>query len=56
MLSRVLGRGKTSGRIDDNEATFRKRFQRFTEDSIPVLDYFRGKGKMIEVREPFSLS
>lgn len=36
MQERVLGRGKTSGRLDDNEETFEKRMRTFREETLPV--------------------
>jgi len=49
LLSRLLERGKTSGRADDNEASIRKRFRTFIETSMPVIDYYRSKDKVLEV-------
>eukprot|EP00164_Ancoracysta_twista_P004977 GFYU01006769.1.p1 GENE.GFYU01006769.1~~GFYU01006769.1.p1 ORF type:complete len:438 (+),score=151.02 GFYU01006769.1:121-1434(+) len=49
MQERLLERGKTSGRSDDNMESIQKRFVTFKETSMPVIDYFRKKGKVIEV-------
>ena len=49
MRERLLNRGKTSGRVDDNEASIKKRFKTFVETSMPVVDYYRKKGKVVEV-------
>ncbi len=46
MEERLLKRGQTSGRSDDNEATIRKRFRTFVETSMPVVEYFEAKGKV----------
>ncbi len=40
MESRLLHRGKTSGRADDNADSIRKRFRTFVETSMPVVRYF----------------
>jgi adenylate kinase len=40
MEERLLGRGKTSGRSDDNADTIKKRFHTFTQSSMPVIEYF----------------
>lgn len=40
MESRLLNRGKTSGRADDNAESIRKRFRTFVETSMPVVNYF----------------
>lgn len=47
MEARLINRGKTSGRSDDNEESIRKRFKVFVETSMPVVDYFSGQGKVI---------
>ncbi|VUG17280.1 DEBR0S2_03004g1_1 [Brettanomyces bruxellensis] len=49
MLHRLLERGKTSGRSDDNMETIRKRFHVFEETSMPVVDYFEKQGKVLKV-------
>lgn len=50
MESRLLKRGETSGRSDDNAASIRKRFTTFVETSMPVVEHFREKEKVVEVR------
>jgi UMP-CMP kinase len=37
---RLLNRGLSSGRNDDNLITARKRFQTFRESTIPIINYF----------------
>ncbi|KNG83765.1 hypothetical protein ANOM_008229 [Aspergillus nomiae NRRL 13137] len=49
MLRRVLNRQKTSGRVDDNEVTFRKRLQTFYEETMPIINELRYKGRIIEI-------
>ncbi|KAH8676054.1 uridylate kinase [Xylariales sp. PMI_506] len=49
MERRLLDRGKTSGRSDDNADSIRKRFRTFVETSMPVVDYFETKGKVIKI-------
>lgn len=49
MESRLMERGKTSGRSDDNAESIRKRFRTFVETSMPVVDYFEKEGKVIKV-------
>ncbi|CAB4428846.1 unnamed protein product [Rhizophagus irregularis] len=46
MLKRLLKRGETSGRIDDNKETILKRFKTFLELSYPVVEHFRKSGKV----------
>ncbi|KAJ3185685.1 hypothetical protein HDU85_001039 [Gaertneriomyces sp. JEL0708] len=47
--ARLLERGKTSGRADDNMETIRKRFRTFEQESLPVVEYYKGCGKCVEV-------
>lgn len=49
MLERLLKRGETSGRDDDNIESIRKRFRTFEETSMPVVTDFENKGKVIRV-------
>ncbi|KAK9811876.1 hypothetical protein WJX72_011611 [[Myrmecia] bisecta] len=52
MKERLLERGKTSGRSDDNEETIVKRFKTFQESSMPVVDHFEGKVHKISAVPP----
>ncbi|GAA6006546.1 bifunctional uridylate/adenylate kinase [Rhodotorula paludigena] len=49
LLERLLERGKTSGRDDDNAASISKRFQTFINTSMPVVDYYRKQGKVVDI-------
>lgn len=49
MRERLLERGKTSGRSDDNEESIKKRFKTFVETSMPVVEMFRKEDRVIEV-------
>ncbi|CAD6977683.1 unnamed protein product, partial [Tilletia controversa] len=49
MLERLLDRGKTSGRADDNTESIKKRFHTFVETSMPVVEHYRKLGKVVEV-------
>lgn len=49
MLKRLLNRGKTSGRADDNIESIQKRFRTFIDTSMPVVKYFEDKDKVIKV-------
>ncbi|ABN67773.2 Uridylate kinase (UK) (Uridine monophosphate kinase) (UMP kinase) [Scheffersomyces stipitis CBS 6054] len=50
MLKRLLERGKTSGRTDDNIESITKRFRTFIETSMPVVNHFEEQGKVIKVQ------
>lgn len=53
MVQRLLKRGETSGRIDDNEETIRKRLDTFHKHSKPVVEYYSTKCKIIPAeRDP----
>ena len=45
MEKRLLKRGETSGRADDNAASIKKRFRTFVEVSKPVLELFQRDGR-----------
>lgn len=45
MESRLMERGKTSGRSDDNVETIRKRFHTYVESTRPIIDRFAGEGR-----------
>lgn len=49
MTKRLLHRGQTSGRVDDNEETIKKRLQTFHDQTVPVLDLYEKQGKVAEV-------
>jgi len=44
MEARLLKRGETSGRSDDNAETIRKRFRTFVEQSVPVVAKYEKRG------------
>lgn len=46
---RLLKRGETSGRSDDNIESIKKRFRTFIEASMPVIDMFEQEGKVVKV-------
>lgn len=49
MQRRLLKRGETSGRADDNAASIQKRFKTFVDTSMPVVDYYAGQGRVVRV-------
>lgn len=49
MLKRLLQRGETSGRTDDNIESIKKRFRTFEDTSMPVVDCLRKRGTVAEV-------
>lgn len=49
MEKRLLERGKTSGRADDNAESIRKRFRTFVETSMPVVDHYEAENRVVKV-------
>lgn len=50
IVTRLLERGKTSGRSDDqNEETIRNRINVFKTNTSPVFDYYAEQGKSVKV-------
>ncbi|CAE7584406.1 cmpk [Symbiodinium natans] len=49
MEARLLERGKTSGRADDNIESIRKRFLTFHQESRPVVEKFQADGRVIRI-------
>jgi UMP-CMP kinase len=49
LLKRLLHRGESSGREDDNEESIKKRFRTFEETSMPVVKYFEEGGRVEKV-------
>eukprot|EP01029_Cantina_marsupialis_P030038 TRINITY_DN791_c0_g2_i2.p1 TRINITY_DN791_c0_g2~~TRINITY_DN791_c0_g2_i2.p1 ORF type:complete len:793 (+),score=349.14 TRINITY_DN791_c0_g2_i2:187-2565(+) len=49
MRKRLLQRGETSGRADDNAAAIVKRFRTFVEQSLPVIDKYEEQDKVHKV-------
>ena len=47
MTARLLNRGKTSGRADDNEETIKKRLDTFHKHSKPVVEAYSSKCKTV---------
>ena len=48
-VRRLMNRGMTSGRSDDNEAVIRNRLKEYNQKTLPVLQFYRDKGIYVEV-------
>ncbi|KAK0483360.1 UMP-CMP kinase [Armillaria novae-zelandiae] len=55
MLERLIERGKTSGREDDNEESIKKRFRTYHETTMPVIEHYKKFGKVAEVDSSVSI-
>ncbi|KAG8141834.1 hypothetical protein E2320_006503 [Naja naja] len=49
MVKRLLKRGETSGRVDDNEETIKKRLETYYKATEPVIAYYEKKGVVRKV-------
>ncbi|KAK9392465.1 adenylate kinase isoenzyme 1 [Crotalus adamanteus] len=49
MVKRLLKRGETSGRVDDNEETIKKRLDTYYKATEPVIAYYEKKGIVCKV-------
>ena len=45
LIERLLNRGKTSGRSDDNLETIKKRLSIYHEVTMPVMDYYKASDR-----------
>lgn len=49
VVARLLKRAQIEGRADDNEATIRERMRVYDNQTAPLLSYYRGRGRLVEV-------
>ena len=49
----MLNRGKTSGRVDDNEETIKKRLNTFHQHSKPVIEHYKEKTVIVRFSKIF---
>jgi len=50
MKKRLLKRAETSGRVDDNEETIKKRLKTFHNLTQPVIDHYSTQSKVCKVK------
>lgn len=50
MVKRLLKRGETSGRTDDNEETIKKRLDLYYKATEPVITFYESRGIVRKVR------
>jgi len=55
LLERLLKRGETSGREDDNVESIKKRFHTYKETTMPVIDYYKKQNKVAEIDSTASI-
>jgi adenylate kinase len=49
LMDRVAGRFAESGRPDDNPDSFKVRLGAYNQQTAPLLPYYEGQGKLVEV-------
>uniref|UniRef100_A0A8B9PWU4 Adenylate kinase 1 n=1 Tax=Apteryx owenii TaxID=8824 RepID=A0A8B9PWU4_APTOW len=49
MVKRLLKRGETSGRVDDNEETIKKRLETYYKATEPVITFYKSRGIVRQV-------
>ena len=49
IMTRLINRGKTSGRADDNEHTIRHRLEVYHQQTEPVTTYYKRLGKYVKI-------
>ena len=49
LIKRIIARGKTSGRADDNEETAKKRLATYYSQTLPLKDFYIKQGKYARI-------
>ena len=49
LIKRIIARGKTSGRADDNEETAKKRLDTYYSQTMPLKDFYIKEGKYVKI-------
>jgi adenylate kinase family enzyme len=49
MEKRIMERGKTSGRADDNAEALKKRFDTYNTSTKPIVEHFEKDGKLKKI-------
>lgn len=50
LIERLINRGKTSGRVDDNKETIQKRLAVYNEQTAPLIAWYEKEGKRHAVK------
>lgn len=50
LVKRLLNRGKTSGRSDDNLATIQERINVYEQKTLPVIQFYDKQGKHVRIQ------
>lgn len=49
LLKRIAGRFAETGRPDDNPESFKVRLKAYNDQTAPLLPYYQGQGKLVEI-------
>jgi adenylate kinase len=49
LVRRLIERGHVDGRVDDHDETIRHRMEVYERSTAPLLDFYRGRGILVEV-------
>ena len=49
LIKRIIARGQTSGRADDNEETAKKRLDTYYSQTLPLKDFYIQQGKYAKI-------
>ena len=49
LIKRIVERGKTSGRADDNEETAKKRLDTYYTQTLPLKKFYEDQGKYVKI-------
>ncbi|CAN5161801.1 adenylate kinase [soil metagenome] len=49
LIDRIAGRFAAEGRADDNPESFKIRLNAYNTQTAPLLPYYRGQGKLVEI-------
>ncbi|MFH4975318.1 hypothetical protein AB6A40_002027 [Gnathostoma spinigerum] len=55
LVKRCMHRAETSGRVDDNIETVKKRLHTYNTATAPVISYYEKKGKLITIKAEGSI-
>ena len=50
LIKRIVERGKTSGRSDDNAETAKKRLETYYTQTMPLKDFYVSQGKYVKIQ------
>ena len=50
LIKRIIARGNTSGRADDNEETAKKRLNTYYGQTLPLKDFYLAQGKYAKIQ------